>query len=134
MIRRLIVLSMLACGMSQPASAFDTNLTKEEIAACVTPADVAVAVRLWENPVVKDYFIMETAPNEQHRLVEDSCRVDAYMHEHPATPVDTDFFTLVEESSIGDLLYAATEGTDAWRLGVYVALHELSHRRMPLRE
>lgn len=130
---RLILAAVLA-GICVPAYAFDVNLTKKEIAACVTPADVAVAVRLWENPVVQEYFMGETAPNEQHRLVEASCHVAAFMHEHPTEGADTDFFTLVEESSIGDLLYGATADTSAWRFGVYVALHELSHGRKPLSE
>jgi hypothetical protein len=125
MIRSLLTVTFLACT-SLSAHAEGDYIAP---AGCISAADAAAAAQLWKNPVVRGFFKQED-PMRQHMAASESCWLIDFSRTS-GSGGDVDFFTFVEESDMyqvwADSGLLEKEGVN--RLGLYVALHELSHGR-----
>lgn len=98
---------------------------------CITYADAGAAHKLWKNPVVREHFEkgLEISAEEQQGLVIEICTLAELSDEYPDMTMETDFFTVVVDSTLYDVWVKSgvlNEGSGVSALGLYAALYELS--------
>ncbi len=102
----------------------------QDVSDCISAMDAGVANRLWhQNVDVRQHFIT-TDPRRQHQTVDQGCNLVEYEKKFPNQGYDPEGF----EYGAGEIwvvVNSIARENEASPFGVFAALHELSHGKVP---